>query len=94
TAHVKALQLLLKGSNSIYANLGTGKALSVMDVISSVEKISGGKIEKIFVPRRDGDPQVLVADPSKARSILNWDCSFSSIDNIVKTALEWHKSNS
>lgn len=94
TAHVKALQLLLKGSNSIYANLGTGKALSVMDVISSVEKITGGKIEKIFVPRRDGDPQVLVADPSKARSILNWDCSFSSIDNIVKTALEWHKSNS
>ncbi|HAH69036.1 MAG TPA: UDP-glucose 4-epimerase GalE, partial [Synergistaceae bacterium] len=35
-AHVKALQFLLKGSNSIYANLGTGKALSVMDVISSV----------------------------------------------------------
>ena len=94
TAHVKALQLLLKGSNSIYANLGTGKALSVMDVISSVEKISGEKIEKIFVTRRDGDPPILVADPSKARSILNWNCSFSSIDNIVKTALEWHKSNS
>ncbi|MEA4873626.1 MAG: UDP-glucose 4-epimerase GalE [Synergistaceae bacterium] len=93
-AHVKALQLLLEGSKSIYANLGTGKALSVMEVIESVEKISGKKIKKIVVPRRDGDPQILVADPSKARSILEWKCHFSSIDKIVKTALEWHKNHS
>lgn len=92
-AHVKALHLLLNGSESIYANLGTGKALSVMEVIQSVEKISGGKINKIFVPRRSGDPEILVADPSYACSILNWKCSYSSIENIVKTALEWHKNH-
>lgn len=92
-AHVKALQLLLNGSESIYANLGTGMALSVMDIIRSVEKISGGKINKIFVPRRSGDPEILVADPSHAYSILDWECSHSSIDNIVKTALEWHKNH-
>lgn len=93
-AHVKALQLLLNGSESIYANLGTGKALSVIEVIQSVEKISGGKINKIFAPRRSGDPEILVADPSYARSILDWECNHSSIDNIVKTALKWHRNHS
>lgn len=92
-AHVKALQLLLNGSESIYANLGTGKALSVIEVIQSVEKISGGKINKIFAPRRSGDPEILVADPSYARSILDWECNHSSMDNIVKTALKWHKNH-
>ncbi len=93
-AHVKALQLLLNGSESICANLGTGRALSVMEVIRSAEKISGGKIKKIFVPRRNGDPEILVADMSYARSILDWECNYSSIDNIVETALKWHRNHS
>lgn len=94
-AHFKAFQFLSEGSGeSISVNLGTGNALSVLDIIRSVEKISGMKIKKIFVPRRSGDPEILVADQSMARSILNWKCSSSSIDNIVKTALEWHKNHS
>lgn len=92
-AHVKALKLLMEGSESIYANLGTGKALSVMEIIKSVEKISGQKIEIVVAPRRDGDPQILIADPSRAQSILDWKCNYSSIDNIIKTALEWHKNH-
>lgn len=94
TAHVKALQLLLRGNNSISANLGTGKAFSVMDIVSSVERISGNKIEKIFVSRRDGDPAVLIADPSLACSLLDWQPIFSDIDTIIQTALNWHKKHS
>jgi UDP-glucose 4-epimerase len=41
-------------------------------------------------PRRIGDPPVLVADPQRAISILNWRAQFGGIDEIVRTAWAWH----
>ena len=41
--------------------------------------------------RRPGDPDALVADNTKAKSILGWVPSHSSIDNIINTAWHWHR---
>ena len=44
------------------------------------------------VERRTGDPAMLVADNSRAKKVLGWDLNYSSLDNIVASALDWHKS--
>ena len=91
-AHILALEYLKTHKKSDVFNLGNGNGYSVLEVISSVEKISGITIEKINVDKREGDPARLVGDASKAREILNWIPNYSKVDDIIKTAWEWHKS--
>jgi UDP-arabinose 4-epimerase len=90
-AHVAALQYLLSGGENFSANLGTGHGVSVREVITAVERVSGTKIDAKTAPRREGDPPVLIADPASAEKILGWRPRFSSLDNIVNSAWEWHR---
>ena len=85
-AHVQALEHLEAGNPSDCFNLGTGKGTSVKEMIDAVERITHTQVKKVFAPRREGDPAVLVADPSKAMNILHWKPQFSDIDYIVKSA--------
>ena len=64
-AHVAAMQYLDAGGNSVAVNLGTGKGHSVRRVISAVELVSGKPVLFRHLPRREGDPAELVADPGK-----------------------------
>jgi UDP-glucose-4-epimerase GalE len=89
-AHVRALELLLKGGLSITVNLGTGRGHSVREVIAAAERITGRRIARREAPRRPGDPPALVADPSRARELLGWQPRLSDLDTIVKTAWAWH----
>ena len=90
-AHVAALQYLLSGGESFSANLGTGHGVSVREAITAVERVSGVAIDAKTAPRREGDPPVLIADPTSAERILGWRPRFSSLDNIVKSAWDWHR---
>ncbi len=44
-----------------------------------------------FKDRRPGDPPRLVARPEKARAVLGWSARYSSLDEIVETAWNWHQ---
>jgi len=88
TAHVKALEYLAAGQPSVAVNLGTGVGASVQEVIDEVEKVTGKKVPHKKVPRRQGDPPELVANPKKAQSLLNWKAE-RGLDNIVATAWKW-----
>ena len=90
-AHVKGLKKLLDEGGHYSFNLGTGKGLSVKQVLKSVEKITGLQIEVEAYPRRLGDPPILVASPFKAIDQLNWIPEFSEIDIIVEDAWNWYK---
>lgn len=90
SAHVKALKRLLEGNKSECMNLGTGTGYSVKEVIESVRRVSGKDVPSTESPRRAGDPPVLVANPSKAKEKLCWECAIPKLDEIVKTALNWH----
>jgi UDP-glucose-4-epimerase GalE len=87
-AHVKALQYLLAGNPSFTVNLGTGEGSSVMEVISTVEEVTGKNVPRKIVPRRPGDPPALVADPKKAHEILKWK-AMRSLRDSVSTAWKW-----
>jgi UDP-glucose-4-epimerase GalE len=92
-AHVRALNYLMKGGESIALNLGTGEGHSVRQVIAVVEKVTGKKIQLRISSRRAGDPAILVADPSLAAKLLGWHPQHSSLENIVSTAWRWHSRN-
>ena len=87
-AHVKALQHLEKGGESVALNLGTGQGNSVLELIQTAEKITGKPVNRKVVPRRPGDPPELVADPARAQKVLGWKAT-RDLTNIVSTAWNW-----
>jgi UDP-glucose-4-epimerase GalE len=89
-AHVRALQYLERGGDSLAMNLGTGRGHSVLEIIQAAEKATGHPVRRKLGPRRPGDPPVLVADPEKVQSVLGWTAK-RNLDNIVASAWAWMK---
>lgn len=87
-AHVRALQYLEEGGDSLAINLGTGRGHSVLEVIQAAESATGRPVRRKIGPRRPGDPPVLVADPAKAQKVLGWTAKRDFAD-IVSTAWAW-----
>lgn len=71
-AHLKALHSLGKPGHEIY-NLGSGSGYSVREVVAAASAATGHQIPFIDSPRRAGDPAVLIADISKAKTHLGWE---------------------
>ena len=92
-AHVRALQHLEKGGDSLAINLGTGRGHSVLEVIQAAEKATGRPVRRKIGARRPGDPPVLVADPAKAQKALGWTAKRNLAD-IVSGAWIWMQKNS
>ncbi|HEX6440755.1 MAG TPA: UDP-glucose 4-epimerase GalE [Stellaceae bacterium] len=88
-AHVRALDYLDRGGDSVALNLGTGMGSSVREVTAAVERIAGRAVPRRESGRRPGDPPELVADPALARERLGWRARHSDLDTIVATALAW-----
>ena len=70
-AHLLALTDLEKGANKVF-NLGSGVGYSVLEVITEIEKVIGGKLERIITKPRPGDPAVLLAAVGKVKDELDW----------------------
>jgi UDP-glucose 4-epimerase len=85
-AHIKALHTLERAKHEIY-NLGSGSGYSVREVVSAASSAIGHQIQSIDSPRRAGDPAVLIADISKAKSDLGWEPT-RDIDTMVLDTLK------
>ncbi|MFA7254175.1 MAG: UDP-glucose 4-epimerase [Patescibacteria group bacterium] len=90
--HIKALQYLDQNHKSETFNLGTGSGYSVLEVIESIEKASGKKVEIYFGNRRPGDVVVVFANPAKAKDILGWNATHG-LDDMTKDAWRWHSTH-
>jgi UDP-glucose-4-epimerase GalE len=88
SAHVRALEHLAAGSDSFAVNVGTGVGASVQEVLSAVEKVTGKPVPWKSVPRRPGDPPILVANPAKANGLLSWKAT-RGLNDVVLTAWNW-----
>ncbi len=89
-AHLLALEKLESETRLIY-NLGNGHGFSVREVIESARRVTGHPIPAEVHPRRPGDPAVLVAGSEKAIRELGWKPRYTKLDDIVRTAWEWHQ---
>jgi UDP-glucose 4-epimerase len=92
-AHVVALQRLLTKKNEdkieIF-NLGTGVGSSVLEVISSFEKVSGKPFPYKIVDRREGDVTMAFASTEKANNVLGWKTE-STLDQAIESAWKWEQ---
>ena len=92
-AHVVALQRLIEKKNNDKVeifNLGTGVGSSVLEVISSFEKVSGQKFPYKIVDRREGDVTTAYASTDKANLELGWKTE-SSLDQAMESAWKWEQ---
>jgi UDP-glucose 4-epimerase len=90
-AHVAALRRLLDGHAGGAYNLGTGQGYSVKDVLRAIESETGEVLPAAKGPRREGDPAILIADPTQAQQILGFRPRYSDLETIVRTAWAWHR---
>lgn len=90
-AHVKAIKYSINHSPDFYVfNIGTGRGNSVLEVISSFEKVSGTKLNYAIGPRRPGDVVQIYASCDYAISELGWKAE-RDLDNCMLTAWNWEK---
>ena len=89
-AHINALEYLRSGGQSDVFNLGIGHGFSVLEIIESARRVTGLEIPAEILPRRSGDPAVLIASGEKARRTFDWQPEYTEIDDIVQTAWAWH----
>jgi len=92
-AHIAVFDRLGVPGTGLFYNLGTGTPTSVMEILRTVEKVTGKPVPHTIAPRRAGDPPALYADPSKAHRELGWTLKFPDIESIVATAWKWHESH-
>lgn len=91
SAHLLALESLLKGGQSNAYNLGNGEGYSVLDVIKTAEEVTKCAIPMVKCERRAGDPAVLVADASQAVHDLGWSPKYTDLKTIIEHAWRWEK---
>jgi UDP-glucose 4-epimerase len=91
-AHVLALDALVQQpERSMTMNCGYGRGFSVLEVLDAVDRVTGGKLTRVLGPRRAGDPDSLVSDPSRIKSTLPWVPKHAELDQIVHHALAWER---
>ena len=78
--HIEAMNKMHDLKNCNYFNLGTGKPISVLELINTFNTVNHLNIKKNFVERRKGDVEVCYADPAKAFEQLKWEAKLGLTD--------------
>ena len=93
-AHSSTLRHLLEqpAPTHLTLNIGTGRGLSVLEVVSGFEAATGLTIPRRFVERRPGDVPRLEACPRKAAEVLGWQAS-RTLDDMCRDGWAWQQAN-
>jgi UDP-glucose 4-epimerase len=89
--HVKAVDYLENEGCTAF-NLGTGSPVSVLELVTSFQKVTGVEIPYEIVGRRHGDLGEFWADASKANVLLNWTAKFS-LETMIADTWNWQSAN-
>ncbi|MDR2682380.1 MAG: UDP-glucose 4-epimerase GalE [Dysgonamonadaceae bacterium] len=92
-AHVIAVERMLNHRSDKrleYFNLGTGRGLSVLELIHTFEKATGVKVPHKIVGRREGDIEQIWADPRYANEVLGWK-AVETIEDTLRSAWKWQQ---
>ncbi|OGK62577.1 UDP-glucose 4-epimerase GalE [Candidatus Roizmanbacteria bacterium RIFOXYB2_FULL_38_10] len=91
-AHMKAIELLIKGAESNIINLGTGTGNSVLEIVKEVQSVTGVKFDIGKTIPREGDDAKKIANIDKAKDILGWEPK-KTISDSVKSLVTWYKAH-
>lgn len=90
-AHVIAMDRMLENKSDEKVeifNLGTGKGVSVLELINTFEKATGVKVPHKIVGRREGDIEKVWANPEKANKVLGWK-AVETLEDTLRSAWNW-----
>ena len=90
--HVKALQRLSNRAGVLTANLGTGRGVSVLELVHAFAAASGRAVPYRIVDRRAGDLAAYWAEPGYAQQELDWHAIYD-LDHICRDAWRWQQMN-
>ena len=91
--HLAALRALAPDAPQLLTvNLGTGKGVSVLEMVKTFERVNAVPVPYKFVPRRAGDVAQCLADPQLAKKILEWETQLS-LERMCKDAWRWQSLN-
>ncbi|MDQ6595688.1 UDP-glucose 4-epimerase GalE [Bacillus salipaludis] len=90
-AHLLALKYLQNGGGSNVFNLGSNQGFSVKEIIETAKQVTGIEFSVVMGERRSGDPSTLIASSEKAKHVLGWNPSRTSIREIIRDAWNWHQ---
>jgi len=91
-AHISALKRIDEFQGHNVFNIGSGRGVTVLEILNSFEKISGKKISYEFKDRRPGDLASFWACPNKAKEFLGWE-TLISLDEVCRDSWNWQKNN-
>tara|TARA_A100001388_G_scaffold277447_1_gene268670 strand:- start:1199 stop:2203 length:1005 start_codon:yes stop_codon:yes gene_type:complete len=91
-AHFKASQFINSSNGLNIFNLGTGKGISVMELVKTFENVTGLKIPLKIKERRQGEVSSCYADPTKANNFLDWHANYN-LEKMTLSAWEFSKEN-
>ena len=91
-AHICGLKAFANGLTNTEVNIGTGQGVSNLEVLQMIERVTGKPVPYDNAPRRDGDLTQLYADPKRAKDVLGFTAQHSDLENIIKTAWNFHRS--
>ena len=92
-AHVIAMRRLMEDKSEKTVeifNIGTGRGLSVLEILETFEKVNGVKLNYEIVKRREGDIEQVWANPEYANNVLGWK-SETSIEDTLRSAWKWQQ---
>lgn len=92
-AHVCAMERIVKGENADPVevfNVGTGKGVSVFELINTFERCTGVKLNYKVVPRRAGDIEKVWGNVDKANRVLGWK-AVHTLEDSLTTAWKWQQ---
>jgi UDP-glucose-4-epimerase GalE len=90
-AHLKAVEHLDRGGDTLAVNVGTGVGTSVLEVLRATERVAGREVPHVLGGRRAGDPVSVYGDPGYAEATLGWRAR-RGLDEIIESAYRWHSS--
>jgi len=85
--HIAAIERLDAPLGAI--NLGTRDGFSVKQIVESVRRVTGKDLPVVYGDRRAGDPPALIADTARARELLDWNPTRSTMDEMIGSAWSW-----
>ncbi len=92
-AHVAAVARMMDGKMKAgyeIFNIGTGRPVSVLELVTTFERVNALKLNYRFAPRREGDTTAIWADPSLAGKELGWHAE-RSLEDTLRSAWAWEK---
>ena len=93
-AHVIAVERMISPSSHSDSletfNIGTGRGVSVLELINTFEEVTGVKVPHRIVERREGDIEQVWANPQKANEVLGW-CAKETLADTLKSAWAWQQ---